>query len=514
MSNLFESMYNPDVLSCLANLSNDEVFTPPEVANQMLDLLPEEIWSDPSITFLDPACKSGVFLREIAKRLIAGLEDEYPDLQERLDHIFKKQLYGIAITELTSLLSRRSLYCSKYPNYKYSVVRFDNAEGMVRFRNCEHTWYAGRCKYCNASKKEYERDSSLEQYAYEFIHFDNPKEVFPVKFDVIIGNPPYQLQVNEAGKGLGAVPIYQKFVEQAMKLSPRYLTMIIPARWFSGGVGLGDFREHMLSCGQISKIVDYIDSKDCFPGVDVNGGVCYFLWEPTYKGDCSFTCISNGSSTTAIRKLDEYDIFVRRNESLQIIKKVLSLGEKTLSSEGGCSPQTPYGLLSTYKGYQNKENSDDCEYLSSRGWSFAPRNEVTKSKETIDLYKPMISKLSCEHAGNPDKNGMYRVLSRMELLEPGQICSQSYLTICPTSSRTEAVNCYNYLRTKLVRFLILQTLAGMNISISNFQFVPWQDFSQSWTDEQLYKKYGISNEEIEYIESLIRPMETSGEADE
>lgn len=512
---IFEKVYNPDVLSCLANLSNDEVFTPPTVANDMLDLLPQELFSNPDTKFLDPACKSGVFLREIAKRLIKGLEHQFPDLNERIEHIFKNQLYGIAITELTSLISRRSLYCSAYPNSEYSVVKFDNAEGNIRFRNTRHIWENGKCRFCNITKKnilsDTKRSDDLEVHAYEWIHVDNPEEIFNMKFDVIISNPPYQLKVNEAGKGLGAIPIYNRFIEQMQKLNTRYMSMIIPARWFSGGVGLDDFRKKMLLNTHIKQIVDYIDSKDCFPGVDVNGGVCYFLIDNLYDGDCNYTNICNNKQSNATRALNEFDIFIRRNEAVSIIHKVKKHNEKTLDAPGGCSPQTPYGFLSTYEGNPTRMSDDDCELLSSRGWSYVSIHEVQKSKETINLYKPMISKLSCEHAGNPDKNGMFRVLSRMEILTPKQICNQSYLTVCPCKTYEEADNVYNYLRTKFVRFLILQTLAGMNLSISNFKFVPWQDFSKPWTDEELYIKYNLTEEEIVFIESMIKPMDLGGE---
>ena len=291
-NNFYSGIYNPDVLSCLANLSNDEVFTPPEVANSMLDMLPQELFSDPNTKFLDPACKSGVFLREIAKRLLTGLEPILPDLQQRIDHIFHHQLYGIAITELTSLLSRRGVYCSKYPNSVYSVSRFDDAEGNIRYKRIPHRWKNGKCVFCGAAQSQYDRDEMLETHAYELIHTTKPEDIFKMKFDVIISNPPYQLSTG--GSGVQAIPIYNRFINQAKKLLPRYISMIVPARWYAGGFGLDAFRDEMLHDQAIRQIHDYPEASDCFSGVQIKGGVCYFLWDRDHKGDCTVVTHRDG----------------------------------------------------------------------------------------------------------------------------------------------------------------------------------------------------------------------------
>ena len=503
---LFDNVYNPDVLSCLANLSNDEVFTPPEVVNQMLDMLPQELFSSPDTTFLDPACKTGVFLREIAKRLITGLEYQIPDLQERVNHIFHKQLYGIAITELTSLLSRRGLYCSKYPNSEFSVSRFDDAQGNVRFKRIHHAWSGDKCAFCGATKSEYDRSDDLETYAYEIIHTTKPEEIFKMKFDVIISNPPYQL--SDGGNGKSAKPIYHYFVETAKKMKPRFVSMIVPSRWFNGGKGLDKFRSDMLNDGHITNLVDYQNAKDCFPGVSLGGGVCYFLWERDRQAECKITNVVSGRSITMTRKLNEYPVFIRYNESIDIIKKIRALSETSVVQY--MSSRNPFGLSTSERGYANM-TPDRVTLYSSQGVGYIPKASISQGIANVAKYKTMISRVTSEHAGEPDKSGMYKVLAKMQLLAPNEVCTDSYIIGYPSASEEEAMNFFNYLTTKFARFLILQSLSSINLSRESYTFVPTQDFTRSWSDNELYEKYGLSAEDIEFIETMIKPMDLDGD---
>ena len=498
--------YNPDVLTCLANLSNDEVFTPPNIANQMLDLLPQEIFQDPQTTFLDPATKSGVFLREIAKRLMTGLEKEIPDQQKRLNHIFKNQLYGIAITDLTALLSRRSLYCSKNANGKYSICEgFDTPEGNILFKWMAHEWEGERCKFCGVSEdvQVYSRNDTMETHAYQFIHTDSPEELFNMKFDVIVGNPPYQL--SDGGFGKSASPIYNKFVEQAKKLQPRYMTMIIPSRWFGGGKGLDSFREEMLNDERIRKIVDYEDSNEIFPGVDVAGGICYFLWDRDNKGLCEITNRHNDSEVISIRKLNEFDIFIRHSRAVPIVRKVLARGEKLMNEQ--VSAYKPFGLRT----YEKPQKTGDIKLFWQKGVGPYKRKDITVGVDMIDKWKVISSRSGHEHAGNPGNDGTRRVLSRTAILPPGTICTETYLVIGSYSTEEEANNLLTYMKTRFLRFLMSLFMYSHGITKDTFAFVPILDMTKHWTDEKLYKRYELTEKEITFIESKIRSM---GEAED
>lgn len=503
---LFDKVYNPDVLSCLANLSNDEVFTPPEIANQMLDMLPQELFENPDTTFLDPACKSGIFLREIAKRLIVGLEPQFPDLQERIDYIFHKQLYGIAITELTSLLSRRSVYCSKYPNSEFSVAQFEDAEGNIRFHNIKHTWDKnGKCVFCGANQENYERSAEMETHAYEFIHIHNPEEILNMKFDVVISNPPYQL--SDGGNGVSAAPIFQHFVEKAKRLMPRYMTMIIPARWYAGGKGLDGFRENMLSDNHISKLVDYESSKDCFDGVNIAGGICYFLWEKDYSGVCEIT--NRGEQDlTSKRALNEFPILIRSNIAVSIVHKVLSKEIDSYSNHA--YPRNPFGFSTNFRGRETKQ-SGDIEILTSKGFQYIPRRSVLKNPDIVDSYKVLIGRLVPSN-GELDvdpKNG-FKVITDTRIINPGQINTETYLDIGVFDTEEEAKHFESFLHSKFVRFLLRQAISSLNVTRECFRFVPTEDFREEWNDKKLYRKYGLTESEIELIEAVIRPMDLTG----
>lgn len=520
---------NPDVLTCIANLSNDEVFTPPEFANRMLDTLAEgwaagnggaDIWADSKVTFLDPCTKSGVFLREITKRLIKGLEGEIPDLQARVDHILTKQVFGIGITRLTSLLARRSLYCSKHATGVHSVAKGfgENDDGNIWFERIEHEWINGRCKFCGAGKGKLDRGWNAESYAYAFIHTTNIKtrlaELFgeDMHFDVIIGNPPYQIEADDSGQNV--LPIYNKFVAQAKALNPRFLSMIVPARWMAGGKGLDDFRSTMLGDRRIRALVDYPNASEAFPGVDIKGGISYFLWDRDDEGPCAVTTVRGEQTSGPVeRQLNEFDVFVRDSRALGILRRVLKREAESLANL--VSPRDPFGpaLSSNFTGYRTVKRAGDLRlYMnqaSKRGETWVGPTIVSKNQHLVNVWKVLMPKAGPGNSGGhviPDM-----VLSRPVVAEPGSVCTLSHVVIGPVESKEAAESLASYLQTRFARFLVSLRKASQDAPRTVYSWVPQQQWDRTWTDAELFQLYGITEDEQAYIAQMIRPMNGSEE---
>lgn len=507
---------NPDVLTCIANLSNDEVFTPPEFANRMLDTLAEawaashngaNIWADKTVKFLDPCTKSGVFLREITSRLTQGLAGEMPNIDERVDHILSTQVFGIGITHLTSLLARRSVYCSKHANGQHSIANsFKSDAGNIWFERTEHTWDKGKCVHCGVSQATYDRGEGLETHAYTFIHTNNITvrlaELFGggMQFDVIIGNPPYQLG---SDGGTRDVPIYQHFVEQAKKLEPRYLSMIIPSRWMASGLGLSGFRQSMLSDRRMRQLVDYPAASDVFPGVEVKAGVCYFLWDATHDGDCNVTT-NRGEEVVGpmVRNLGEYDVFVRDWRAMSILRKVQKHREPSINTI--LARDKEFGWTSNFDGFHGTERAGDLplHYIRTmkRDVGYIGREEVTKSTHLIDKWKVLVPKAYNGGDGVP-----HQILGKPLMAPSPSVCTQSFLFFY-VDSEGEAKSLQSYYTTRFCRFLVSLRKITQDATHSAYTWVPIQTWDRIWTDDALYEKYGITEQERAYIESQVRAM--------
>ena len=537
MESLLARTHNPDVLTCIANLSNDEVFTPPEMASAMLDMVAkawaadhdgENLWANPDVTFLDPFTKTGVFLREITRRLVEGLEAQIPDLQERVNHVLTKQVYGIAITELTALMARRSVYCSKRANGEHSICTgFDAPDGNIWFERTEHTWTGGtresrvdpltgdeifvytnrKCSYCGAGENDYGRGDELETHAYAFIHTDDVKqrinEIFgaAMHFDIVIGNPPYQL--SDGGHNASASPIYQLFVQKAFDLDPNYVTMVTPSRWFAGGKGLDDYRDQMLHDHRLRRLIDYPKLYEAFPGVKIRGGVSYFLWDRNHDGPCSVQTMWDGKplGPEAERYLDEFDVLVRQNEAVSILRKVQPPSEPAMDQM--VSANKPFGLRTFVHGSDSPTGlTDPVQLFGSQKVSWIERDDLPLNVELVDAWKVLMTAVQGTSAAVETK-----FLSKPIVAGPGTACTETYVLAGSFNSEDQAQSLASYLRTRFARFLVSLRKATQHASRHVYAFMPHQSWDRTWTDEELYAKYGLTDEEIAFIESIVRPME-------
>lgn len=404
---------------------------------------------------------------------------------------------------MTALLSRRSVYCSKTANGKYSVCdAFDNLRGNISFERVEHSWENGRCVFCGASQANYERGKDLETHAYQFIHTENFEEIFNMKFDVIVGNPPYQLSTAGSDNGAQAKPLYHLFVQQAKKMKPRYLSMIIPSRWFSGGWGLDQFREDMITDRSIVSLHDFPNASDCFPGVEIKGGVCYFLWNNDYSGETEFaTHDANEIVSISKRSLKEdgCDIVIRYNDAISMLHKVRSLNETTFDTI--VSTKKPFGFTTNYKG-SPRPFKGAIKLYGNRRVEYVKQDDVTRRLDIVERHKLIIPKAM--GSGN-SKTDLIKPL----YCEPNACCTETYLLAGPFNSKTECENVKSYVNTKFFHLLVTLQKNTQDCMKRVYTFVPIQDFSQRWTDENLYKKYGFTEDEIAFIEAMVRTTDTS-----
>ena len=522
-----------DILETITNVGNDEVFTPRKTADMILDSLPEEVWHNPNYKWLNPATKNGIFEREIAIRLDEGLKDVIPDKETRRKHILQNMIFAIGQTKFTSNIARRTVYYCSEANRACDGIKapdghfvngyaigngtwFSDTEGNIKTPNTNHEIdpKTKKCKYCGvAYDSKYLDANQREQYAYEFMHVNHLvierhlrngffKGDKNMKFDIIIGNPPYQLSTNDSG--IQATPIYHKFVEQAISLSPKYISMIIPSRWFTGGMGMDLFREKMLNDKRMSLLVDFPKSRDCFPNVDIAGGVCYFLWDSEHQGKCKVVSSVGGKTTSKNRLLNDFDVFIRSNIGIGIINKIRAKTKVFLDRL--VYPISPFGLPTNTRG-EEKPFDNSIKVISSAGEFYIKKDSLPKGADIFDKYKVSIGQLNPDRGGvNNASDGMSNVTTKIKIYKPREAFTATYLLLGAFDTEQEANNYASYIKTKFARYLVLLTLSSMHITKDNFKFVPNLTYEKSWSDKELYEMYGLDETEIKDIESLIREM--------
>ncbi len=466
------------MLNCISYLAKDEIQTSPHLAAKLVDSISQDVIENPESKYLNLGAKDGIFSYLLKCRLMKEMQGRFSTPEEKEHHILHSQIFVDCTSSLAADLARKLLYGSDRADAVSARCRFAAPEGNVK---CIY----GKDGIAKENAKTY--DGSLYS------------EVFGVKFDVVIGNPPYQ--ENDGGNGISAKPIYNRFVEMALQLDPRFLIMIIPAKWFAAqGKGTAKFSKMMLSDRHIKKMVDYPDSTECFPDVAIGGGVCYFVRDSQYSGPCNFVSIHRGQKFEAAMELDKYGILVRYLPLLPIIEKVFAYYPEGFRSMTECvSSRKPFGLSTKV---EPVSGTGDIMLRYNRGVGPFLRSMVPAGIEMIDKYQVVISYLK---EGLQSKDGRLRVFQNIGMLPPGYVCTETSLTVGSFETQEEAERMLTYLKSKLLRALVAPVALTQHVTKECFRFVPMLE-DDACTDEELYVKYGLTQKEIDYIEWLIRPM--------
>lgn len=548
---------NFDILETITNVGNDEVFTPRKTCSMILDALPTEVWHNPDYKWLNPATKNGIFEREIALRLDNGLKDIIPDMEKRRKHILQDMIFSIGQTRFTANVARRTLYYCSQANRKCDGIKaedghyvngyaigngswFSDEEGNIKTPNVDHTFISDngkpmpnccndedkkkyKCKYCGINGASlYNEANQRETYAYEFIHF-NEKDLLKhlqdrffggnkeMKFDIIIGNPPYQL--SDGGAGASAIPIYQQFVQQAIALKPKYISMIIQSRWMTGGKRLDDFRTNMISDKHIRVLNDFPDCKMCFPNNEIKGGVCFFLWNRDEEGMCDiYQHIGNKViKSTRFLKEGDTDVFIRDSRLVSIYKKVIAYEGDFFSKI--VSPLKPYGLRGdVFKDTakyalppMEKDKFSSCltvhglDNHSKRVQRYIPQDYPLPKRDLLNDYKLFVAR-------NQGSGIFGETLSDPIYAGPSELCTETYVVFGPFKTEQESKNCWKYVKTKFFRAILGIRKLDQNASQSVYSYVPLVDLTKSWTDKALFDLFDLTPEEREFIETEVKEM--------
>ena len=463
---------------CFLNEQFDpqEVLEEPRLVDQ--EQVTEDIFLNPTARILEMNSKSGLYPLYMAYSLYAmklpGPEDKLPleQTQALWQETVEQQIFVLCKTRMAESITRRTLV--GYQDWTVNTTYIPHL--LERMENDPQRL-----------AKKLEKPETWR------------KNGEPMTFDAIVGNPPYQIA--DGGNNASAMPVYQRFVELAITIEPHYASMIMPSRWYSGGRGLDDFRANIMNDTRMRVLYDYASSDYCFPGVDISGGICYFLWDKDYDGPCTVTNAESQIAHSVKRYLNEFPILVRSNAAISIIDKVARRKEQTLDTF--VSSQKPFGLRT----FARPDENGDLTLRWNGGKGPISSDKVTGGTELIDKWKVIVSRVLYEHGGKADKNGQSRILSILEMLGPKEVCSETYIVVNSYDTEAEAAGLYSYLKTKFARFLIMQATSSIMITRGCFMFVPVQNFTEEWTDEKLYKKYELTEDEIAFIESTIRVME-------